>query len=302
MRTRTGKDGSQAAAAWDSGFGIRESAGVGDESNVAGLPASRCRGSEPLAGAARDSPLVVKIGGNELARDGFLERLGTAVAAIVGSGRQVVLVHGGGREVDRWLASQGVLPRYVDGQRVTDPATLEVVEAVLCGGVNKQLVRALLATGVRALGVSGNDLGLLPVEPWPGLDRVGRPSVADRQALEGLLGVCDALVLAPLGIGADGLAYNVNADHAAAAVAAALGADLALVTDVPGVLRDGILVDQLDLPHARQLMADGVIVGGMVPKVEAAFGALARGARAAIVVDLAGLGRSGTRMRAEVRG
>ncbi len=238
---------------------------------------------------------IVKVGGNELASPGYLERVVQAVQDRVAAGMKVVLVHGGGREVDRWLARLGITPTYVTGQRVTDEATLLVVEAVLAGSINKAVVRAFLTEGVQALGVSGSDLGILPVVPWEGLGLVGRASVAAAEPLRRLLEVCEVLVLAPLGFGeADHRAYNVNADHAAAAVAAALGAPLSLVTDVPGVLQDGSVIPRLTARRVEQLVAEGVIRAGMVPKVEAALGALDRGVPAAIVVDLAGLGTGGT--------
>lgn len=238
---------------------------------------------------------IVKVGGNELATPGYLERVVDAVKGRVAAGTRVVLVHGGGREVDRWLARLGIKPEYVAGQRVTDEATLVVVEAVLAGSVNKTIVRAFLAHAVSALGVSGSDLGILPVEPWEGLGLVGRAGVAAAEPLQQLLEVCEVLVLAPLGFGAeDRRAYNVNADHAAAAVAAALGAPLAFVTDVPGVIREGQVIPRLTALEAGRLVAEGVIRAGMVPKVEAALGALDRGAPAAVVVDLAGLGTGGT--------
>lgn len=237
---------------------------------------------------------VVKIGGNQLSSPGYLPQVAEAIAALATSSK-VVLVHGGGREVDRWLARLGLTPQYHQGQRVTDQPSLEVVEAVLAGTVNKAIVRALLEVGVKALGVCGNDLAILPVDPWEGLGRVGRAERASREPLELLLGVCDVLVVAPLGLGReDGLAYNVNADHAAAAIAVALKAPLALVSDVPGVLVAGELVPSLDATEARRLIDTGVVSGGMVPKVEAAFAALDRGASAAIVVDLAGLRDGGT--------
>lgn len=238
---------------------------------------------------------VVKVGGNELSRPGFLVELAVAVGRLSAGGK-VVLVHGGGREVDRLLGALGVVPTYHEGQRVTDGPTLAVVEAVLAGNVNGAIVRALVAQGIAALGVAGPSLGILPVEPWAGLGSVGRPHRARRDPLEALLGCCEVLVLAPIGLGDDGGAYNVNADHAAAAVAAALEAPLALVTDVPGVLADGAVVATLDVAAARGLIESGVIYGGMVPKVTAAFDAIERGAAAALIVNLAGLGTGGTRI------
>ena len=181
------------------------------------------------------APLVVKVGGNDLDQPGFMDALAAAVARLA-TERPCVLVHGGGRAINEVGRAFGLQPLYVDGQRVTDQAALDVAEMVLSGQVNKQIVRALLAAGVDALGLSGVDRSLLRVEPWAAqLGRVGRIVAVRADVLRDLCAAGVVPVVSPIALGADG-AYNVNADHAAGAIAAALNAArAAFVTNVPGV-------------------------------------------------------------------
>jgi acetylglutamate kinase len=243
------------------------------------------------------APIVIKIGGNELNRDGFIDQLARTVATIA-TQQPCILVHGGGRTVDEMLDRLGIVPAYVEGQRVTDEATLAVVEMVLSGQVNKALVYALQQAGVDALGVSGVDRGLLCAEQWsPSLVRVGRITRV-RSAV--LLGWCaDGVVpvISPISTGEDGR-YNVNADHAAGAVAAAVNASSAVfVSNVPGVCIADEVVPQLTEHEIEALIADGTISGGMIPKVRSALDALNSGVAAVIITDLAGLAAgSGTRI------
>ncbi len=238
---------------------------------------------------ATSAPVVVKIGGNDLDTPGFVDALAEAIARVTAR-TPVVLVHGGGKIISELQRQLGIEPAYVDGQRVTDDAALNVVEMALSGRVNKQITVALLRAGVDALGLSGVDRGLLRVEPWdPALGRVGR-IVAVRGAV--LLDLCAQAVvpvISPISLGQDGR-YNVNADHAAGAIAAALPADYAaFVTNVPGVRVGSAVVPALTASEARDLITQGVIFGGMIPKVTAALDAVAQGVRKAIITDLAGL-------------
>lgn len=234
---------------------------------------------------------LVKIGGNELADSGYLEAFAAALTDI-GRESQLIVVHGGGRAVDELMARLGLTPQFVDGQRLTDEATLTVTEMVLCGQINKLLVRALNAAGLDALGLSGMDRGLLRVEPWPGLGRVGRVSAVRREALEHLLAAGVTPTIAPVSMGPEG-AYNVNADHAAGAIAGTLGVDRAVfVSNVPGVRDAEGLASRLSRAAVEALIAQGVISGGMIPKAESALWALGQGARSVVITDLAGL-RSG---------
>jgi acetylglutamate kinase len=191
-------------------------------------------------------PLVVKYGGNAMAAgDGPADPLLEEVASLHGRGEPVVLVHGGGPEIDAALAQRGIATKRIEGQRVTDAATLAVTEAVLCGTINKRIVRMLQWLGVNAVGISGQDAGMLVARRLRGMNGedlgyVGEIARVETQLLETLLGAQALPVIAPLAI-EDGFAnaLNVNADAAAGAIAAALHARaLVLATNVARVLRD----------------------------------------------------------------
>ncbi len=232
--------------------------------------------------------VVVKLGGATL--DGSTVDGGGAlldeVAALARAGLRVVLVHGGGPLITSWLARLGVPTRFVDGQRATDEAALEVATMVLRGIVNTGVVAALGRLDVRAVGLSGADDRLLRARRRPELGLVGEVDGVDTTLLRALLGQGIVPVIAPLGLDRDGALLNINADLAAAALAAALGADAALfMTDVPGVRGpDGAVRARLDEAGVRQFIDDGTINGGMIPKVRACLAAL-RGARQAVILD-----------------
>ncbi len=245
---------------------------------------------------------VLKIGGNEIDQPEFLQGLCAALAALPGPG---VVVHGGGKEIAAALARHGLDYEVVDGMRATSPAAMTVVEQVLSGAVNKRLVRLLNAAGLPAIGLSGVDLGLLQTEPLrPGgrdLGRVGEIVAVRAAMLHTLLAHGWLPVVSPVSVDrADGLPTNVNADHAALAVAAALAADeLVFVSNVPGVLLGGAVAPQLTAADIEAHIASGAITGGMVPKVRSAVAALAA-VRAVRITDLAGLAGGGTRIIAEL--
>ncbi len=209
-------------------------------------------------------------------------------------GDRVVLVHGGGPHIDAALLRQGATIRRVAGLRVTDADTLAITESVLCGSVNKALVRALLARGVRAAGICGED-GALLVARFSGsvdgvsLGFVGEIECVNAEILESLLAARIVPVVAPLGVTADfSTALNVNADIAAGAIAAALGADVYLiVTNVARVRRvaddPSTEIVHLTSSQARRYLDDGTFDGGMRPKIESVLSALRGGARSAIV-------------------
>ena len=240
---------------------------------------------------------VIKIGGNEMNVAGFLEELAAQVAGVVAA-EPVVIVHGGGQEIATLQTRLGIEPLKVDGLRVTDAASLDVAEMVLSGRANKQIVRALLAAGLDAVGLSGVDGRLLTARkkehPTADLGLVGEIVAVRAHLLQRLLQVGLTPVISPISLSNDGQTYNVNADEAAAAIAAALAADtLDFVSNVPGVLAGGELVPRLSPDETETLIADGVISGGMIPKVRAALDALARGVPQVRIVDLAGLRGSG---------
>ncbi|MDR5709586.1 MAG: acetylglutamate kinase [Armatimonadota bacterium] len=241
--------------------------------------------------AWKDRTVVVKFGGSVL----NAQELGTLPEDLVllqRAGVRPVLVHGGGPEITRTLERLGRTTRFVNGLRVTDAETMEVVEMVLAGRVNKHLVTLIHRAGGRAVGLSGKDARLLQVRKHSGevdLGYVGEVERVDPEILQVLLDAGFLPVIASVGFGPDGQSYNLNADTAAAALAVGLQAQkLILLTDVPGVYRevDGHreLLSELSPEEARQLIASGVISQGMIPKVEACLEALAGGVRSAHII------------------
>ncbi len=223
-------------------------------------------------------PVVIKVGGGTLA-GGALEDL----PGIVGSGRRVALVHGGGPQLTRMLEALGLPTRFHEGLRVTDAETLEVAEMVFAGSVNKALVRELNALGVPAAGISGTDGPTLLVEPVGGLGRVGEVERVKPGLVHAIWAGGFVPVVAPLGLGPEG-AYNVNADAAAAALAVKLGAEhLFLLTDVDGLLKDGSPIESLAPNECEEYVASGLAAGGMVPKLRAAAEAARGGVSARII-------------------
>jgi acetylglutamate kinase len=227
--------------------------------------------------------LVVKLGGTTL---GEQEHVLGEVAAIARR-RPVIVVHGGGKRMSDWLDRLGVPSHFEAGLRVTDAAAIEVAAAVLRGVVNSELVAALRDRGVDAVGLSGVDGGLLIGERVDGLGLVAHVVGLRRDLLDALLVAGQVPVVAPLARDEQGIVCNVNADDAAAGIAAGIGArQLVLLTDVDGV-RDagGRKLDALSAAEAEALIADGTIGGGMVPKVRAALSALTWEGTEAVIAD-----------------
>jgi acetylglutamate kinase len=222
-------------------------------------------------------PVTIKIGGTAGQHADGLAFIARAAPP------ETVVVHGGGNEVAEWSRRLGLEPRTHDGLRVTDPATLEVVVAVLGGLVNTRLVAAFETAGRRAVGLTGADDGLLRLRRRePAFGEVGEVTGADPGLLESL-GVAGLLpVVASVGL-ADGDLLNVNADEAAGAIAAARGGLLLLCTDVPGVQRDGEVVGRLDAIGAELMLSDGSASAGMRPKLRAALVAARAGCAVRIV-------------------
>jgi acetylglutamate kinase len=233
--------------------------------------------------------VVIKVGGNELDQPGFLPAVAETIAALQEQ-QPCILVHGGGQAINKLLDLLEIKPIFVDGQRVTDESTLEVAEMVLSGSVNKSLVMALQSAGVEALGVSGVDRHLLQVEPWSAsLGYVGRIRSVRTELLKQWVFEGVMPVISPISTGPQGR-YNVNADHAAGAIAGHLHAGrVVFISNVPGVLVEGQLIPQLTQQEAQDYSDQGIISGGMIPKVSAALEALALGAGEAVITNLAGL-------------
>jgi acetylglutamate kinase len=227
--------------------------------------------------------LVVKLGGSTIAD----QRQVLEEVAEVARERPMVLVHGGGRRITDWLERMGVPSRFEGGLRVTDAAALEVAAAVLRGVVNSELVAGLRDLGVDAVGLSGVDGGLLIAERVPALGFVAHVVGLRRDLLDAILVCGQVPVVAPLARDENGIVCNVNADDAAAGIASGLGArQLVLMTDVDGVRNGrGEKLDSLTPEEAEDLIASGVIAGGMVPKIRSALAALTWGNAEAIIAD-----------------
>jgi acetylglutamate kinase len=238
---------------------------------------------------------VLKIGGNELDDAGFLQSLAQFVA---GLGEPVVIVHGGGKAIADLQAKLGLTAVKVDCLRVTDAESLAIAQMVLSGQANKLIVMSLLAAGVDAVGLSGVDGGVLRCQkkqhPTADLGFVGTITQVRASVVQSLLAQGITAVLSPISLGEDGQIYNVNADEAASAVALALNARLLdFISNVPGVLFEGQVISQLTSVETEQLIHDGVVNGGMIPKVRAALTAVASGVPQARIVNLAGLATAG---------
>ncbi len=238
------------------------------------------------------STLVIKYGGNAMTEPMLQEQFAHDITLMRQVGMNPVIVHGGGPQIGAMLQRLGVESRFVDGMRVTDDATMEVVEMVLGGLVNKQIVHAIHRAGGRAIGLTGKDGHLLQaqrLERADGLD-LGRVGEVTR-VNAGLVRFLDSggiiPVVAPVGVGPRGESYNINADLVAGALAATLRADkLILMTNVAGVLDPaGQLYERLRVAEIQQLVADGTIQGGMIPKLRCCLDALEGGVKAAHIID-----------------
>jgi len=240
---------------------------------------------------------VIKIGGNEMNRPGFLDELARQIATLAG-GEPLVVVHGGGQDIAALQSRLGIEPVKIDGLRVTDAESLAVAQMVLSGHTNKAIVVALLAAAVDAVGFSGVDGGLLRCRkkqhPRADLGLVGEIVAVRADFLEHFAGRGIVPVISPISLGEDGQTYNVNADHVAAALAHGLQASrLVFVTNVPGVLVAGRVVRALTVAQVEEMIAEGLIFGGMIPKVRSAIEAVAAGVYQAVITDLDGLAQAG---------
>ena len=245
--------------------------------------------------------VVIKFGGHAMGEQASIEAFASDIVLLQQVGAKPVVVHGGGPQIGSMLSRLEMESNFIDGLRVTDQQTISIVEMVLAGAINKSLVTSISAAGGMSVGISGKDGNLIiakklnhrtkdtdsAIENLVDLGYVGIPDKVDKQVLDALLGVNMIPVVAPLGLGADGQTYNINADTAAGSIASALNASrLLMLTDVDGVLDDnGKLIPRLSIAQARQLILDGVIEGGMIPKVETCIQAVQSGAGAAVILD-----------------
>jgi acetylglutamate kinase len=254
----------------------------------------------PFILAYDNKTIVVKYGGHAM-EEGLPTEFAQDVVLMKQTGINPVVVHGGGPQIGAMLKKLNIPSSFVDGLRVTDAATMEVVEMVLSGSINKRIVSGINAAGGRAVGLSGKDGNMVvakkverakldpvtktrvPVD----LGFVGEPEHVDADVLRMIMNSDLIPVVAPIGLGPDGQTYNINADTVAGAVAGAMAAErLILLTDVEGVLdSSGSLRSHLTVSEAKSLIADGTISGGMIPKIETAIDAVQNGVRAAVILD-----------------
>ncbi len=242
-------------------------------------------------------PIVIKIGGNEIDDPQFLGRLVQTLLTLLDT-TQPVIVHGGGKEIAQLHAQMEVPFETVQGLRVTSADSLRLVEMVLSGLVNTRVVRWLVNGGVDAIGLTGVDFNLVQVDRMQiagaDLGYVGRVTAVRAAPLRALLDQGLVPVISPISLGEDGQTYNVNADHVAAAIAHGLGASrLVMVSNVPGVLIAGRPVRALTVDQVEELITEGHITGGMIPKVRSAMDAVQGGVYQAVITDLAGLANNG---------
>jgi acetylglutamate kinase len=248
-----------------------------------------------------EATIVVKYGGHAMGEESVARDFARDIVLLEQTAINPVVVHGGGPQIEAMLRKVGVQSQFAGGLRVTDEQTLEIVEMVLAGSINKQMVGYINAAGGKAIGLSGKDGNMVVarkltrtvVDPDSHIEKVvdlgfvGEPDKVDVTVLTQILGRELIPVLAPVAAAANGGTYNVNADTFAGAIAGALKAKrLLLLTDVPGVLdKSKTLIKQLSAEDARRLIADGTISGGMIPKVETCIDALERGVEGVVILD-----------------
>ncbi len=245
--------------------------------------------------------VVVKYGGHAMGEEEMAKNFARDIVLLEQTAINPVVVHGGGPQIGDMLNRLGIQSQFAAGLRITDQATIEIVEMVLAGSINKQIVGFINGAGGRAVGLCGKDGNMVlahkisrsMIDPDSHIERiidlgfVGEPERVDVTVLNQILGRDLIPVLAPLATSREGVTYNINADTFAGAIAGALGAKrLLLLTDVPGVLdKSKSLIRELSANDARALIADGTITGGMIPKVETCLYALEQGVEGVVILD-----------------
>ena len=244
---------------------------------------------------------VIKYGGNAMGNDRTAETFARDIVILKTVGINPVVVHGGGPQIGAMLERLKIKSEFIDGLRVTDQEAVDIVEMVLSGSINKQIVTAINQMGGTAIGISGKDGNLIEAQqlrrtkkdPDSNIERVldlgyvGEPTKVNPEPIQNIIASGMIPVIAPIGMGPSGETYNINADTAAGAIASALGATkLMMLTDVPGILtKDKQLISAIDAAEIDALLADGTITGGMIPKVETCVNALRAGVKQAHILD-----------------
>ena len=233
--------------------------------------------------------IVVKFGGHAMGEQAFVDSFASDMVLLRQVGTKPLIVHGGGPQIGSMLSRLEIESSFVDGLRVTDEASISIVEMVLAGGINKSLVAAIAAAGGKAVGISGKDGNLIKASKAHNgqLGYVGVPDEIDISVITALMSHDMMPVVAPIGLGDDGMTYNINADTAAGAVAGAIGASrLLMLSDVAGIQdKNGNLIERVNLKQAKELISNGTVTGGMIPKLETCIKAVEDGAEAAVIMD-----------------
>lgn len=236
--------------------------------------------------------IVIKYGGAAMKDQALKTQVIRDVVFLSCVGMRPIIVHGGGPEINSWLGKLGIEPQFKNGLRVTDADTMDVVEMVLVGRVNKELVALINQAGGSAIGICGRDGNLISARPRgeEGIGFVGEVSAINPQLLESLINAGHVPVISTVASDETGQAYNINADTVAGEIAASLGAEkLILLTDTLGLLKDytdpASLITHLSIAEARSLIDQGIVQGGMIPKVQCCIRSLAQGVRAAHIID-----------------
>lgn len=236
--------------------------------------------------------IVIKYGGAAMKDSSLKDKVIRDVVFLASVGLRPVLVHGGGPEINSWLGKLNIEPQFKNGLRVTDAATMDVVEMVLVGRVNKELVSLINQAGASAVGLCGKDGNLVTARPVSaeGVGFVGEVATVDPRLIKSLVDNGYVPVISSVAADEEGQAHNINADTVAGEIAAALDAEkMILLTDTPGILQDytdpSTLLTKLDITKARKLVEQGIVSGGMIPKVSCCVRSLAQGVKAAHIID-----------------
>jgi acetylglutamate kinase len=255
----------------------------------------------PIMKRYANKVIVVKFGGNAMGKKEYITSFANDIVLLQQVGMLPVVVHGGGPQIGEMLSKLKIKTEFINGLRVTDSATIDVVEMVLSGVTNKSIVTAISNSGAKSVGISGKDGNLITAKRLTKIDEnsdsnlekvidlgyVGEPEKIDPQVIKALINEKMIPVIAPVGMGNDGLTYNINADTAAGAISAAMKASrMIMLTDVTGVLdKNGNLIPDLTIDQALELIEKKVVVGGMIPKVKTCIDAVQGGAEASVIMD-----------------
>ncbi len=251
--------------------------------------------------------IVVKFGGNAMGKKEYVDSFAKDIVLLQQVGMLPVVVHGGGPQIGEMLSKLQIKTEFINGLRITDAATIDVVEMVLSGVTNKAIVSSIANSGAKSVGISGKDGNLITagtliiakrlikvddnsdsnVEKAIDLGYVGVPEIIDPQVIHALINEKMIPIIAPVGIGTDGLTYNINADTAAGSISAAMKASrMIMLTDVAGVLdQNGNLIPELTISEAQELIKNKIVVGGMIPKIKTCIDAVLGGAEASVIMD-----------------